>query len=124
MAMRMRPPWTVVPGGPLARQSRLRADEVGVAPDHLARSRAQIVAGEREGDIGLEETDLVPAVEPRALEAEPVERPAADHAGERIGELDLAPRPLLAPPQMQHDLRLENVAPDDRERGRCLLGRR
>src|SRR5215470_921654 len=115
MAMRMRPPWTVVPGGPLARQSRLRADEIGVAADHLARGRAQIVAGEREGDIGLEESDLVPAVEPRALEAEAVERSVADHAGERIGELDLASRPLLAPPEMLHDLRLQDVAPDDRE---------
>src|SRR5277367_2958586 len=47
---------------------------------------------EREGDVRLQESHFVAAVEPLSLEAEPHEGPlvGADHLGQCVGELDLA----------------------------------
>src|ERR1700761_717373 len=75
-----------------------------------------------EGDVGLQEADLVAAVIALAFEAVAVERLAADQLGHRIGELDLAAGAGDAGIQMIEHLGLEDIAADDREGGGGDIG--
>src|SRR5579883_1981248 len=96
----------------------------GIAPDDLGDGGAEVLAREREGDVRLEEPDLVAAIEAGTGKAKAVEGAVADHMRERVGELDLAARALLAAVEMLHDGGLQEIAPDDREgRGRLLRHR-
>src|ERR1700688_1047748 len=121
--MRMRDPlgWLECAALRSARQPGPRAQELGVALDHLAYRRAEILALHGEGDVGLEKADLVAAVEAPTLEAQAVEGPVAERARERVGELDLPARTALAAIEVLHHLGLEDIAADDGKGGGCLL---
>ena len=95
----------------------------GVAAQNFAPCWRQIFAGQREGEIGLEKSQLVAAIEPPPLEAQGVEGMMADQAGHGVGQLDLATGAAFLALQFIEDFRYQDVAADDSEVGRCLVGR-
>src|SRR5882724_8548562 len=113
--------------------SRMMTNEVGRAPSssllqilphHRAQVLTQIGARHAEGDIGAEETGLGAAIVPLALEFDAIEALGFLKPDHRIGELDLAAGAVLQRFQDLENLRLQNVAPGDRQvRRRSTLGR-
>src|SRR6266481_8837097 len=91
---------------------------------HRAQVLAQIGARHAEGDIGAEEAGLGAAIVPLALEFDAIEALGFLKPNHRIGELDLAAGAVFQRFQDLEDLRLQNVAPGDRQiRWRGALGR-
>src|SRR5260221_4217892 len=91
----------------------------------LAQFRGHIVARQGERDIGVQEADLVAAIEALPREAQTVERTiAAEQPDQPVGELDLAAGAAADPLEMLENLRLQDIAPDDAESRRRLLRRR
>src|SRR3546814_149119 len=102
----------------------MRMRSVLEAGDQVPGTRTEVVAGQREGNVRLEEAELVPAVEAPPLEGETVERLPADELRHRVGQLDFAARTRLAPRQLVEDLGQEDVAADDGQVRRRRAGRR
>src|SRR5882724_2008666 len=91
---------------------------------HRAQVLAQIGARHAEGDIGAEEAGLGAAIVPLALEFDAIEALGFLKPAHRIGKLDLAAGAVFQRFQDLEDLRLQNVAPGDRQiRWRGALGR-
>src|SRR3546814_15915127 len=67
--------------------------------------------------IGMQEADLVAAVITLAVEAQAVERPLADHLGQRVGQLHLAAGATLGIVEMMEHARLQDVARSEERRG-------
>src|SRR6478672_8726679 len=89
-----------------------------------AQRGAEVVAGERVGGVGGEETDLRAAVETLAVEFEAVERLRLGELDHGVGELYFAPGATLLRRQDVENLRLQDVAAGDDEIGRRLGARR
>src|SRR5579862_8262275 len=84
-----------------------------------------IGAGERKGQIGLEETGFVAAIEALALKAQTAERAlGGDQLCERIGQLDFAAGAAIQPREMIEHLGLKHITADDAERRGRILRRR
>src|SRR6185312_13135429 len=92
------------------------------AREKSLRFSRRVGPAERHGDIRLEKTQPVAAIITPAGVAHRVERLAADHPGERIGELDLAARAGLVPVEMVEYLGLQHVAADQRPVRRRFRG--
>src|SRR5262245_44419188 len=89
----------------------------------LAEGAAQVVALERELDRGLQEAQLVSGVVARALEAVAVQAPVLAQGAQAVRELDLAAGVARRGGQGLEDVGREDVAPDDGEVARRLVGR-
>src|SRR3546814_576997 len=97
MAMRIEPsPWSC------------RSSDSDVVLQEGRDVAAHVGAIQRERQVGLEEPDLVAAVEALAFEQVAVERLQPELAGQRIGQLDLATGPLLHPRQDRKSTRLNS----------------
>src|SRR6185369_5514407 len=96
--------------------SKLERTQVG------AELGAELAVGERELDVGLQESLLAAAVVARALIAVGVHLFAAQQSGDAIGELDLAADAALLPRDLVEDARRQHVAPGDAEPRRRDLG--
>ena len=89
----------------------------------LAHRRLHVRPLEREGDLRLEEADLIAAIEAPPFVAKPVERQLADHPGHAIGQLHLVARTTLHEREMLDHLRQQHVAADHRQVRRRILRR-
>ncbi len=89
---------------------------------NAADLRRQVRPLQREGDLRLEEADLVAAIEPPALVAQAVERHVADHAGHRVGQLHLVAGAALHEREIADHLGRQHVAADDGQVGRRVRG--
>src|SRR5579859_2737098 len=88
--------------------------------DHAPELGRDVRTGETEGDVRFEEADLVAAIIALALEAQAVERLAAEELDHGVGQLDLAAGTAAGVLQMAEDRRGQHIAADDRQRRRCL----
>src|SRR5258708_23138466 len=90
--------------------------------EDLAHRHPHVRPRQGEGDVGLQPTELVAAIEALAVETQSMDRlVAADQLGQPVGELDLIAGAAADTGQMIEDLGLQNVAPDDAEIGRRHL---
>src|SRR3954452_687033 len=86
---------------------------------HLgAQAVAKFGARHAVGDVGAQEARLRAAIVPLALELHAVEFLRLGKADHRVGELDLAAGAALLGFENLENLRLQDVAPGDREIGR------
>ena len=92
-----------------------------IAGKDLAQPRPELGMLQPERHGRLEKPELVAAIEPPAGKAQPVKGLAVlDQPGERVGQLDLAAAAGLGTGEVTKDLRLDDVAADDRQcRWRC-----
>ncbi len=86
-----------------------------------AHGGADILAFERERDVGGDEAGLVAAIVAGGADGDAMEGLGADQLGHGVGELDLAAGAALRFVEDLHHFRLEDVAADDAERRRRLL---
>src|SRR2546423_1789424 len=86
---------------------------------HLrAQAVAQVVTRHAEGDVGAEKAGLGAAIMPLALELDAVEALRPGEADHGVGKLDFAAGAVLLGFQYLEDLRLQDIAPGDRQVGR------
>ena len=91
-------------GGTVAAQQAGRAATLAVGSE-TPRSSAQVVAVQRDRQIGEHKPRLVAAIVTDRIDLQRVERLAADQLRHPVGQLDLAARTALAPAQICPSLR-------------------
>src|SRR5579864_9171794 len=117
--MRPRPTAATAASAPPFRRCRWWLSEL---PSYLQirlhvreQALAHVGARQPEGDVGAQESGLRTAIMPLAFELDAVKTLRPRQSDHGVGELDLAARAALMPLQDLEDLRLQDVAPGDRE---------
>src|SRR5260221_1898849 len=119
----MRAVWSVSSGGLGPSPDRAWSLQSTVPRQDLPQFGRHVLARQGECDVRLQEADLVAAIEALPGEAQTVERAmAADQLDQPIGKLDLAAGATAEALEMIEDLRLQDIASDDAEGRRRLLG--